>query len=629
MSWDKHTIIRQLDTVIEGQLDRYEYLEMRYANDVTINLRNQMEYKPFVRQFSFKQDNDLLDESSLNVIKSVIDSIVSKLANQKVRPYFNTINGNYKTKQAVRKAQHFFDVLFDNYKVNQLVSDAFKGACKDGIGYLYICPKKLTISTLPAWEVALLNTEMAYGSPTKMMIKQYNFPTTLLSKYKGSDNYVTRIIYIDTEEHLYEEYINYARYDSMKYTPSVLPIIPVYYNKPAVGTQAVSLVEDLNGIQQQIDLISAKMANAAQLTSANTTYVIEGSNLKPSDISNRVGQVYGVKMPPGVNTPPVVNVAPAPFDPSWAAEIKRLTDAAYEMVGVSQLSAQSKKPSGVESGVALQTMQDVESDRFETQITHYVQIFVDLVKLYIDIVPEDQDILSEYGIMKWKEIKDMSGKMNIQYSSATALSKEPSEKLKQLMQLSQTGLINPAKIAMYLDTPDMEEAYKGTQAVYAGINKTIEDAIDNEVYDIPEFINYKQLAQEIAITENELFSSKTGDKKGDKEIDEALERVQKLENRLLETMQTYGYVEKEEGETTTSEEGPLAGLTGAEGATEANDITSQLDQQNTSDLGATNITQGAVDTTSETMPALDEDAENSLDVTAKPGEAPVANTIGE
>jgi hypothetical protein len=73
----------------------------------------------------------------------------------------------------------------------------------------------------------------------------------------------------------------------------------------------------------------------------------------------------------------------------------------------------------------------------------------------------------------------------------------------------------------------------------------------------------------------------------------------------------------------------MAGLTGAEGATEVNDITSKLDQQSTSDLGATNITQGAVDTTSETMPALDEDAENSLDVTAKPGEAPVANTIGE
>ena len=63
----------------------------------------------------------------------------------------------------------------------------------------------------------------------------------------------------------------------------------------------------------------------------------------------------------------------------------------------------------------------------------------------------------------------MSGKMNIQYTAATALSKEPSEKLKQLMQLSQTGLINPAKIATYLDTPDMEEAYKGAQAVYSGL----------------------------------------------------------------------------------------------------------------------------------------------------------------
>ena len=273
-------------------------------------------------------------------------------------------------------------------------------------------------------------------------------------------------------------------------------------------------------------------------------------------------------------------------------------------------------------------MQDVESDRFETQITHYVQIFVDIVKLFIEVVPEDKDILAEYGIMKWKEIKEMSGRMVVQYSAATALSKEPSEKLKQLMQLSQTGLISPAKVSLYLDTPDMEEAYKGAQAVYNGISATIENAIDNEIYDIPEFVNYKQLAQEIAITENELYSSKTGDKKGDKEIDEALNRVMKLEQTLLETMQQYGYVEKDEGEAKTSEEGPLAGLTGAEGATEANDITSEVGQDSTEDLGATKITQGAVDTTEETMPALDEDAKNSMDVTANPGEEPVANTIG-
>ena len=138
MSWDKQEIIRELDSIIESNLDRYEFMEMRYANDTSINLRNYWEYKVDYQPFTWKQDSDLADESQLNVIKSVIDSIVSKLANQKVRPYFNTINGNYKSKQAVRKAQHFFDVLFDTEKVNTKVSEAFKGACKDGIGFIYV-----------------------------------------------------------------------------------------------------------------------------------------------------------------------------------------------------------------------------------------------------------------------------------------------------------------------------------------------------------------------------------------------------------------------------------------------------------------------------------------------------------
>ena len=179
MSWDKHNIINELDTIIETNLDRYEWLEMRYYNDTSINLRNYWEYKPYVRPFSFKQDSDLVDESQLNVIKSVIDSIVSKLANQKVRPYFNTINGNYKAKQAVRKAQKFFDVMFDEQTINITVSDAFKGACKDGIGWIYVDPITYNIQYQPAWNVAVLNSEMAYGKPSAMMIKQHRYPTNI------------------------------------------------------------------------------------------------------------------------------------------------------------------------------------------------------------------------------------------------------------------------------------------------------------------------------------------------------------------------------------------------------------------------------------------------------------------
>ena len=46
---------------------------------------------------------------SLNVIKSCVDTLVSKISQSKVRPFFNVVNGNWKDLQAAKQAQQYFD----------------------------------------------------------------------------------------------------------------------------------------------------------------------------------------------------------------------------------------------------------------------------------------------------------------------------------------------------------------------------------------------------------------------------------------------------------------------------------------------------------------------------------------
>lgn len=553
-NWDVEETKSKLESIISSQYDKFNYCYARYKNDVNIDLETNSEINYYAfNGFDYKQDSDLFRSAYFNVTKSVIDSIVSKLANQKVRPFFTSVNGTYKTRRVVKQCQSFFDTYFDNQKVHTKVVKAFLEACIFGVGYLYINPITYQIEVLPSWCVATLNTESIFGNPTKMLVRYNNFPTTLLSDYDiketGDREYISFEQYIDTKAQVYKIYINGVEVKSGKYKADVLPLVQLRWNNSIMGNYSSSIVEELDGLQTQIDLISSKISAASQLTPANTTYVLEGSNLTPGDINNRVGNVYGVKCPPGMNTIPVMNVTPSPIDPYWQTLMEYYVQKAYEMIGISQLSAMSQKPQGADSGVALQTLEDVESDRFEQQVINFVQAFMDLAKTLISVVPEDEDILPSDNYtksFKWKDVLESRDLFKLQYSAQSALSKDPQEKLKQVLQLREQGFLSNYEVPIYLDLPDLQSAYEGAQAIENAIDALIDDCIENGTTDVPEFIDYEQLAQRIVIVENQFAASYTGNKKEDAEVDEAITNLRALESNLMTIMEQNGFIATEQ-----------------------------------------------------------------------------------
>lgn len=553
-NWGIEETKSKLENIISSQYDKFNYCYARYKNDVNIDLETNSEINYYAfNGFDYKQDSDLFRSAYFNVTKSVIDSIVSKLANQKVRPFFTPVNGTYKTRRVVKQCQSFFDTYFDNQKVHTKVVKAFLEACVFGVGYLYINPITYQIEVLPSWCVATLNTESIFGNPTKMLVRYNNFPTTLLSDYDikdtGDREYISFEQYIDTKAHTYKVYINGVEVKSIDYKADVLPLVQLRWNNSIMGNYSSSIVEELDGLQTQIDLISSKISAASQLTPANTTYVLEGSNLTPGDINNRVGNVYGVKCPPGMNSIPVMNVTPSPIDPYWQTLMEYYVQKAYEMIGISQLSAMSQKPQGADSGVALQTLEDVESDRFEQQVINFVQAFMDLAKALISVVPGDEDILPSDNYtksFKWKDVLESRDLFKLQYSAQSALSKDPQEKLKQVLQLREQGFLSNYEVPIYLDLPDLQSAYEGAQAIENAIDALIDDCIENGTTDVPEFIDYEQLAQRIVIVENQFAASYTGNKKEDAEVDEAITNLRALENNLMTIMEQNGFIATEQ-----------------------------------------------------------------------------------
>ena len=120
--------------------------------------------------------------------------------------------------------------------------------------------------------------------------------------------------------------------------------------------------------------------------------VHNGSNVIDSHFDNRIGTVvrWSGTIEPNYVTPPAV---PAEV----YANVQTLKQLGYEQTGISQLSAASQKPAGLNSGRALEEYHDIETDRFQTVGQQYERYFLELANLCVLEARELQEELTEEG----------------------------------------------------------------------------------------------------------------------------------------------------------------------------------------------------------------------------------------
>ena len=434
-----------------------------------------------------------------NVIRSCIDTLTSKIACQKVRPFFNSVNGSWKDFELCTQAQQFFDVLFDEYNVNDIVTLAFKDACIFERGMIYV--SNTGIERMLPWTVYTNPAEDSYNRNTELLWECKKYPKALLPfDIKTSQDLVTYTRYWNTKEKVFYTWIPEANYNQVETYEKELPFVQIYYNKPLFGSSCSSVVDVLFGIQDQIDNLIRTCAIAAKRNMPKTYWVPEGTDVKAGSLNNEVGQVIPYRPIPGASGVPVICDEQRIIDPQYRDLIDKYKQDAYELVGISQLSATSQKPQGLNSGIALSTMENIESDRFETQLNQVIRCYVDLAKKCINILDAKELILPQEktrAMLNWDDLIGAAKSFNIQFSAAESLSKDPSTKLQQLQSLAQAGIIPQSHIAKYLELPDIESAYNITTNALNAVMSLIKETIEgDEVPAIPPYIPIPTLKEE-------------------------------------------------------------------------------------------------------------------------------------
>ena len=447
-----------------------------------------------------------------NIIKSCVDTLVSKIAAQKVRPFFNTVHGSFRDFQICKQAQQYFDLLYDMQNVGQTVDMAFRDCCIFSKGVIYCDEVEKKIKRAMPFNVYTRPSEETYGKLTRIYYKQKNYPVSLLSenirkKIKTDLQYVDVGLYYDIVNHKKAYYIPQADPKDQliveDYKRDSLPFVFIHYSNPVVGSDATSIVDLLYGIQIEIDTILQKITEASRLNPALTFFVPEGSQIKVSQLNNRVGNIVTYRPTPTMTTSPVTTATPAFIDDQYIQLLDNLKTTAYELTGISKLSAQSAKPVGIDSGLGLRTITNIESERFQTQFNQVIRMYVEVARTCISVFDPEEDILPQDQKrvnIKWKDIVEEYEKMSIQYSGADALSKDPATKLQQLQVLAQAGVISQTRIAQLMEIPDLESGYSMANNSINAVMTVIDDCIMKDNFEVPDYIPIGLLKEELINT---------------------------------------------------------------------------------------------------------------------------------
>jgi hypothetical protein len=512
------------DELHKSVFPKIKHLDEQQSYRSAANLRHMRLYGNFelmgLQNYQYARQSSAYNTTNrvtFNIVQSMIDTVVSKITKNRPKPTFLTDGGDFSLQQRGKKLGKFAEGRFQSAKYYQIATQAFMDACIFGTGAIkfFRDGTEIKAERVMIDEIIIDDSEALYGAPRQIhqkkqihkdMVKAM-FPDKhgfidqlgLGSEYYNSNTQNDMITVVeswhlrsgkDADDGKHTITIENCTLFEEEYTKDYLPFVFIRWGTRPLGFFGQGIAEQLMGIQLEINKILKTIQVSMHLTSIPKVFVEASSKVVTAHLDNKIGGVIkyvGTK-------PSYESVSAIPQD--LFQHLDRLFNRAYEIIGISQLSAQSAKPAGLESGKALREFTDIESERFQAVGMRYEESFMEAAKIFIDM---SKDIYEETGEMKvkvkgegfletidWKEIDLKEDQYMMQIYPTSSLSKHPSGRLSDIQELMQAGLIDPKLGLKLLDFPDLKSAMDRENAAIEDIEATIERIIDKGEYSTPE-----------------------------------------------------------------------------------------------------------------------------------------------
>jgi hypothetical protein len=248
------------------------------------------------------------------------------------------------------------------------------------------------------------------------------------------------------------------------------------------GFWGAGLVEDL--ISQQLEYNATLQARQEAMRYMSAPYwaVEKGSKVIKSHLSDEIGRIVEF-----VGTPPVPQF-PKGVDNAVFQHGESVRRQMFEDSGISQLAASMQKPAGLNSGKAIRTYVDLESERIISALHQSEQAVLDYAELILDeseaLAKVNPDLAVVFvGDKNMERVEFGKARMDrdkfrLKIAPISALSQSFAGRLQDVYELRDLGLVSDkSEMRQLLGMPDLAESDNRALAQRNMLLRVIEEQI--------------------------------------------------------------------------------------------------------------------------------------------------------
>lgn len=461
-----------------------------------------------------------VDRPTMNIVQSCLDTLVARITQSRPKPTFLTDNGDYKERKLAKQMNGFISGEFYQLKAYPMGELIMRDAGALGTGCLKVfadADKKVAVDRVLQTELLVDPNDAMYGNPRQLWQLKLIDKSVLNELFPGNrsvissaeqafpDNSADGQKTVSDQVIIAEGWHLPSGKDAKDGRHAILctsgvildeewmrpnfPFAFLHYSPRIMGFWGQGLAEQLMGTQVEINKLLMTISQSINLVGVPRIFVEQGSKVVKSAFNNNIGTIVTYS-----GTKPLYEVAPC-VPQELYAQLERLVQYGYQQSGISSLAAQAQKPAGLDSGEAIRSYDDLQSDRFSAVSKRYDNFFIDLAYLNIETA---KDIARETGSYKTvypnkngtKEIDlpkvDKLGDPVIQCFDSSSLPRDPAGRLEKVTEMMQTGMISVQEGRRLLDYPDIEQVDKLANAGEERILQILDEIVDNGKYTPPD-----------------------------------------------------------------------------------------------------------------------------------------------
>ncbi len=505
------------------------------------------------------RDLFLANRVTLNVIKSCVDTAGSKIAKNKPRPMVLTEKGDWQQARRAQNLTQFLDGWFDSTKTYEKGRLVFRDGAVFGIGALKLFhgPNGVETERVISEEIIVDDVEGMYCDPRQLHQKKNVFREVLADLYPEHRTKIYQATSCIRPEHVatsvadmitvveswhrpsgpdssdgrHSISIDNCTLSDNEYEKDYFPFCFWRWSHALLGFYGVGIAEELIGIQLEINKVLRNIQIAQHLCAVPQVWLNKANQANKSHINNEIGGIkYYVDSPPIFMTPTAMN-------PETYNYLEMLYNRAFEITGISAMAAQAQKPPGITAAIALETLSDMQSERFMTVGQDWEDFYLHIADMAIDMTRDlyaDAEVDVEVPVagkdfmrrLHWQDVDMPRDEYVMRIFPTNILPTQPAGRLQKIQDLMQAGMFDREDAMALLDYPDLKAVSSRITSTRDDILRIVEVMLDQGRYISPEPYMNLQMAQ--AVMQGEYNKAK---------VDDAPESCLELMQRFMDDCQ--------------------------------------------------------------------------------------------